>query len=381
MTKIYLIPQKFLEEIEKFLTNDKKSISFQRYNKNVSEEFKQWMDDKGIPLKFLNYIYKQKISRIVIPSCPICGKELSFQQIINGSVYCSLECANKSKERTEKIAETKIKLYGEKGYNNHTKTIQTCIKKYGAETPFLVKECRNKARSTYISRFGVDNPSKSPECRQKAKETFISHYGVENIFGIEGFKEKIAGILKTKTVREKGIRTKRFNHYSIFVEKLKKKRITVLSTIDEYSNPDRQFIKLKCDICGKTWETKETNPQNIYCKECVRKPYSLKEKDVAEFVKSIYDGEILENNRTALFEEGKKGHQRELDIFLPALNLGIEFDGTYWHSKEEAKQKDEIKNKLAKEKGIKLIRIKESEWDNNRKAVEKQILEVIESLK
>jgi hypothetical protein len=46
---------------------------------------------------------------------------------------------------------------------------------------------------------------------------------------------------------------------------------------------------------------------------------------VVDFIKSIYNGKIITNNRKIL-----KG--KELDIYLPDEKLAIEFDGIYWHS-------------------------------------------------
>lgn len=48
----------------------------------------------------------------------------------------------------------------------------------------------------------------------------------------------------------------------------------------------------------------------------------------------------------------------EIDIFLPSLNLEIEYDGEYAHRKER-KDIEERKNIILKERGINLIRIKE----------------------
>lgn len=57
----------------------------------------------------------------------------------------------------------------------------------------------------------------------------------------------------------------------------------------------------------------------------------------------------------------------EVDIFLPDYNIGIEYDGIYYHSSEKSRQKEEKKNKLLQETGVTLIRIKE---DSERDAVE-----------
>ena len=47
----------------------------------------------------------------------------------------------------------------------------------------------------------------------------------------------------------------------------------------------------------------------------------------------------------------------EFDIFVPVLNLAIEYDGAYWHEKVSAK--DKRKNYFCKINGIKLVRLRE----------------------
>lgn len=62
---------------------------------------------------------------------------------------------------------------------------------------------------------------------------------------------------------------------------------------------------------------------------------------------------------------------RFYDAFLPDQNILLEFDGSFWHPKAESDVKydfqkkamkvDELKNKIAEKKGIKVIRIREDE--------------------
>ena len=47
----------------------------------------------------------------------------------------------------------------------------------------------------------------------------------------------------------------------------------------------------------------------------------------------------------------------EFDVYLPDFNIGIEYDGSYWHRHNE--NKDKNKNKFAKKNNINLIRIRE----------------------
>ena len=55
-------------------------------------------------------------------------------------------------------------------------------------------------------------------------------------------------------------------------------------------------------------------------------------------------------------EENKKIDRRELDIFIPSLNIAIEYDGGHYHT---SKSRDLAKNKRCRELGIKLIRLRE----------------------
>ncbi len=51
------------------------------------------------------------------------------------------------------------------------------------------------------------------------------------------------------------------------------------------------------------------------------------------------------------------GRLRSIDIFIPKLNLCIEFDGNYWH--KNRRDLDKIKSELLFDKGFKLIRVRE----------------------
>ena len=51
------------------------------------------------------------------------------------------------------------------------------------------------------------------------------------------------------------------------------------------------------------------------------------------------------------------GRLRAIDIFIPKLNLCIEFDGSYWH--KDKRDIDKIKSEMLFEEGFKLIRVRE----------------------
>ena len=57
------------------------------------------------------------------------------------------------------------------------------------------------------------------------------------------------------------------------------------------------------------------------------------------------------------FKTKLDGRLRAIDIFIPKLNLCIEFDGSYWH--KDKRDIDKIKSEMLFDKGFKLIRVRE----------------------
>lgn len=50
---------------------------------------------------------------------------------------------------------------------------------------------------------------------------------------------------------------------------------------------------------------------------------------------------------------------KEIDVYLSDFNVGIEYDGIFWHKDSNTIEREKRKNKFLKDNGIKLIRIKE----------------------
>lgn len=112
------------------------------------------------------------------------------------------------------------------------------------------------------------------------------------------------------------------------------------------------------------------------CPECSKLLKRSKgEKELCNFIKSIYSGEVLENNRKII-------NGKELDIYLPKLKLALEYNGEYWHQIAEQREPGyhENKQKACIDKGIKLIEIWENEWKNNKEEIKLLIQEEIKKL-
>ena len=126
---------------------------------------------------------------------------------------------------------------------------------------------------------------------------------------------------------------------------------------DPIITPDHvmQFSNLKvwwkCKICGYDWEAKINNRSNgTGCPNCKDDhKVSESERIIYYYVKQYFDDAMISFRPKWL-------NKKEIDIFIPSLQLAIEYDGEVWHKNPE---KDIQKTKTILEKGIFLVRFRE----------------------
>ena len=95
---------------------------------------------------------------------------------------------------------------------------------------------------------------------------------------------------------------------------------------------------------------------------------SNKENQLFKFIRENYNNKIIKSDRKIL--SGK-----ELDIYLPDLNLAFEFNGLYWHNELNKENKYHLmKTNLCENKNIQLIHIWEDNWLYKQEIVKSMIL-------
>ena len=116
------------------------------------------------------------------------------------------------------------------------------------------------------------------------------------------------------------------------------------------------------------------------CLERYGKPYapsfvkeSKDEKELLDYIKAILPNtQLEENNRTLL---GGK----EIDIYIPALKVAIEYNGLYYHSETYIEDKNYHLNKTNQllKQGIRLIHIFSDEWKLKNDIVKKKLASIL----
>ena len=144
----------------------------------------------------------------------------------------------------------------------------------------------------------------------------------------------------------------------------------------EYTNNSTP-VEIKCKEHGSFLQNPKDHLKGHGCHTCglLKARHFLGtsklEEDFVNFIKTFYSGEVITSVRDKI-------PPMELDIFLPEFSLGIEINGSYWHS-ERFKDKNYHLRKynLCKDKNIRLVSIWEWEILKDKTKIENFIKNLI----
>ena len=155
---------------------------------------------------------------------------------------------------------------------------------------------------------------------------------------------------------------------SIFIERSNESHKDCKETYD-YSKVEYQNISTKvCIICSEHGEFYQTPWKHMVGHRCPKcsSIYSKNELELYDYIKQIYPKEIIHHH--------KLNNRTEIDVFIPELNIGFEYNGTYWHcDKNRDKNYHYDKVTAAQNEGIRLIHIWDYEWINNHEHIKSYI--------
>ena len=108
----------------------------------------------------------------------------------------------------------------------------------------------------------------------------------------------------------------------------------------------------KCAKAGHEWQASPNSRDNMDsgCPECSKgNRVSLQETIIYYYIKRYFKDAVQSYSDKTI-------GLTELDIYIPSLNVGIEYDGTKWHENIE---RDRKKDKICKDNYINLFRVRE----------------------
>lgn len=94
------------------------------------------------------------------------------------------------------------------------------------------------------------------------------------------------------------------------------------------------------------------------------------EKELFNYIKALVgkDCTVLKNSRKLIYPY-------EVDIYIPELNIAIEYNGVFWHSEGAGKEKDYHAKKwdLCDKKNVQLLTIWEDDWRDRKNLIKKML--------
>ena len=243
-------------------------------------------------------------------------------------------------KRLEKTKRTKLKKYGNENYQNVEKGKETKLKKYGNEN----YNNREKSNKTF-----KDNNSVVSKV-SKYKKTCLERYGVENYFMSEEYLSNV----KEKNKNEIGFEWYNQRHYK------------------NYDNLNENFVRnnfikngaFLIDDFGDYFNMAEKATKYLY-----KRKFNIVEPTKTNTIYKQFEIFNLIKTENKLYNYKLIG-LKEIDIVLPDIKLGIEYDGLIFHSEgllNEGRVRNVDKNyhlnklELCLEKGYDLFHIFESD--------------------
>ncbi len=386
--------------------------------------------DSNIPIEIIKrnlsekvYYFINKIKELQLCDC---GDHRSYIGFKNG--YRST-CGNK-KCFVKKRKKTCIQKYGvdnpKKSKSILEKQKMNIEKKWNGKHYMFDKNVKNKFKKTMMKKFGVEWSQQSKSISSKSKETFNNNPQKKEIINqrSKSFKKtyqidkekindkkKLSLINKfgsieeyykyfSKMIKENSLIKFGTNHHLSNKEIISKRILSYTNNItnkiidacpenikylNRHSNVNRSdnVLTFQCLDCGNEFEmnrqffVSRSSSKRKICTIC-NPPLDGKsnsEIEVLDFIRSIYDGEIISNSKNVI-------PPNEIDIYLPELNLAFEYNGLYWHSELYKDKKYHLnKTLLCQSKNIDLVHIWEDNWINKKDIIKSIIKNKIISSK
>ena len=348
------IPEEFfniLNQIQNHFLNQKK------FNFNKNEDIKN----------FLTFIFKENCQfTCFYPNCNNLRKITKNKAGIRISKFCENHYNDKDINKYKSLIQKNKKISKE----TIEKRKKTLIKKYGVDNPMKIKNIQEKVykswknksedeikkivkkrEKTSLIKFKVKNPMQSKEIQNKLKSKTINKFN--NNQKIEKYKYLF------KIFENSKIHIKDYNQI------IKLNHEFIKNNFIDKNN--KLLIKKLCNFYGFELSNAYKFLNQINFNFNKSSGISESEKEILNFIKEIYSGEIIENSRKII-------NPYELDIYIPEKNLAIEYNGLLFHSfgkkiftnkeldLQFQKYRHLEKTKLAEEKNINLLHIFENEW-------------------
>ena len=237
--------------------------------------------------------------------------------------------------------------------NTTPNTCSKYCKKYGVKYDYLVKD-KYYSNETYNS------------IKELSENKKLSIREIEKELNIP--RKYISDIIKSNNIYSisfNGLNTYTRNIDNHILEILNNKE-GLINYIKENNIVSANHLSRKLNI-SCTMACHKCSEYGIY--DMFPKQSSSEENYISDYIDNYFN--VIKNNRTIL-------NGKEIDIYIPELKIGIEFNGDYWHNEKFVYSKyHQEKSLLAEDKGIFLYHIFEYEWNTKQDQIINQLHNIL----
>lgn len=307
--------------------------------------------------------------------------KLGFSDFINGHnayIYNHMDdeaakqiVKKRSSTLRESIVNGDVTPWAKGKTKRDNKTLELAASKRSATMREQFKSGERKAWSMGLNK---ENDVRVHALSEKLKSSFAS--GNKKIWstGLTKDSDQRLNQMATRvslSLRKEVLR-KRLDQYKRLKEDEVKSRIEgqsnlkVIGGLDQYVNDASPVIKVKCSTCNAEFYDSLRRLQTGRCYVC-QPTGSAAQQEISDYVSTL-GFETKRNDRTIL-----KG--LEIDLFIPSHNLGIEYNGLYWHSDlHKSSTYHDNKTKTAVACGVSLLHVFEDDWRDHPDIIKSMIL-------
>ena len=233
--------------------------------------------------------------------------------------------------------------------SNRVKSYQEALsRKYGSKSAFSSEDVREKSKNTMLKKYGGHSQS-SASVREKFKDTMLKRHGVEYPSQSENFREKAKQTLFDRYGTQSNRKASMLVSYDDFASRLYNSADELRKLYDEHNCSLGEFSEI-------------TGIHRIQLSKLLEGDYNKGMR--------VSHGErkLMENICSDKKESGNRKilGGKEIDIWIPDSNLGIEYHGLYWHSRNDCQvdKRHFEKYELSRKAGIKLLQFWSSEVES-----------------
>lgn len=244
------------------------------------------------------------------------------------------------------------------GRENNIKSRKTCGRKECIKEMHII---------TNMQKYNKPWHTQVDEVKEKAKATCLKNHNVENIFQdvayIKKCTKKKLGIdnifrdteyIKQCCENKLGVSNPTYLHVGKEVEEILTSKEKFLAFFEKHKNESASSTYIG-NLLGVSSKCILDKYREFGLEKYIGTRESGFENIIKDYIES-FGLEVIQSSRKII-------KPKELDLYIPALKIGIEFNGQIWHcSKYRDASYHLMKSTLCEEKGIKLIHLFGLDW-------------------